>query len=315
MKQLRVMLFLALFLFLPVLPAYAEPDEAPANLGDAGAFHDAEEETLTVVYCDEKIPCENAAICSGDVTYLPLREVLNAYGLDVSWAVGEAEDKVILSAGSDRFQLLVDLDACEAYGSDKRVYTLKHEDSILYLPVSFYTDVVNCKTSWDVEASVLTLNDSAKKKEAAIFNPSNGGISYHKLINLPAYVRTAAPAPVVSRSSGSSYRQNDAHASSGGTIFERGVASYYGAKFHGRRTSSGEAYDKNAYTAAHKTLPFGTRVRVTALWNQKSVIVRINDRGPYTHGRVIDLSTAAARDLGMLSKGLGQVTLEVVSYP
>ncbi|MBP3626243.1 MAG: septal ring lytic transglycosylase RlpA family protein, partial [Peptococcaceae bacterium] len=85
--------------------------------------------------------------------------------------------------------------------------------------------------------------------------------------------------------------------------------------FHGRRTASGERYDKNAFTAAHKTLPFGTIVRVTAEWNQKSVEVRITGRGPFKKGRVIDLSTAAAAELGMLSKGVGDVTLVVVAWP
>lgn len=79
--------------------------------------------------------------------------------------------------------------------------------------------------------------------------------------------------------------------------------------------ASGETYNKNALTAAHKTLPFGTVVRVTAQWNQKSVDVRINDRGPYSHGRVIDLSTAAASQLGMTSRGVGEVTIQVISYP
>lgn len=94
-----------------------------------------------------------------------------------------------------------------------------------------------------------------------------------------------------------------------------GIASYYHRSFHGRKTASGEAYDKGRYTAAHKRLPFGTKVRVTSLATGRSVLVRINDRGPYVRGRIIDLSRRAARDLGMLTKGLLRVRLEVVKLP
>ena len=167
---------------------------------------------------------------------------------------------------------------------------------------------MNCGLVWNREQCLLTLNDKEKKEGTTIFNPTNGGISYIKVMNLPEYVKTAAPA--VSRSSGIQSR-----AAVTGEVFEQGVASYYGAKFHGRRTSSGEAYNKDGYTAAHKTLPFGTIVRVTAVWNQKSVDVKINDRGPFSHGRVIDISTAAAREIGMISKGIGHVQLQVVFYP
>lgn len=78
-----------------------------------------------------------------------------------------------------------------------------------------------------------------------------------------------------------------------------GVASWYGNKFHGRRTANGERYNMHAYTAAHKSLPFGTILRVTNLDNDKSILVRVNDRGPYVRGRVIDLSRAAAEEIGV----------------
>jgi peptidoglycan lytic transglycosylase len=92
---------------------------------------------------------------------------------------------------------------------------------------------------------------------------------------------------------------------------ETGLASWYGAKHHGRRTASGERFDQKALTAAHPTLPWGSIVRVTSLANGKSVDVRINDRGPFIKGRIIDLSRAAARALGMA--GLMQVQLEVLT--
>jgi rare lipoprotein A len=91
------------------------------------------------------------------------------------------------------------------------------------------------------------------------------------------------------------------------------MASYYGDSLHGRRTASGERFDMHALTAAHRTLPFGTRVEVTNLENGRSVVVRINDRGPFVEGRVIDLSQAAARELRFLGHGTTRVRLKVLN--
>jgi rare lipoprotein A len=95
----------------------------------------------------------------------------------------------------------------------------------------------------------------------------------------------------------------------------RGWASWYGPGFHGNRSASGERYNQNALTAAHRSLPFGTRVRVTNLNTGVSVIVRINDRGPFIRGRIIDLSAAAARTIGMMGSGVAPVTIEVLGPP
>src|SRR5689334_19420754 len=92
-----------------------------------------------------------------------------------------------------------------------------------------------------------------------------------------------------------------------------GVASYYGWPYHGRRTASGEIYDMRKMTAAHQTLPFGVSVRVTDLSNNRSVVVRINDRGPFKRGRIIDLSVAAAQQLGIIQKGSATVRVEVLA--
>lgn len=93
---------------------------------------------------------------------------------------------------------------------------------------------------------------------------------------------------------------------------ETGYASFYADRFHGKKTASGESYNKNLFTAAHRSLPFGTMVKVTRVDNQKSVVVRVNDRGPFVKGRVIDLSRAAARQLGMLQPGTTMVKLEIL---
>ena len=93
---------------------------------------------------------------------------------------------------------------------------------------------------------------------------------------------------------------------------QTGKASWYGARYHGRTTSSGEIFDKDAYTAAHLSLPFGTLVRVRNLTNDSSVIVRITDRGPFGRGRVIDVSEGAAHQLGLFDAGVAKVTVEVL---
>jgi rare lipoprotein A len=96
-----------------------------------------------------------------------------------------------------------------------------------------------------------------------------------------------------------------------GTVVE-GIASWYGPGFHGKKTSSGEVYNQDALTAAHAYWAFGTRVKVTFLATGKSVVVRINDRFPSHKGRAIDLSRGAARAVGLIGPGTGQVRLEVV---
>jgi rare lipoprotein A len=93
---------------------------------------------------------------------------------------------------------------------------------------------------------------------------------------------------------------------------QEGVASYYADEFHGRQTANGETFDMHAMTAAHCTLPFNTRVRVTNLDNGRSVVVRINDRGPFVKNRIIDLSYGAARAVGMIGSGTARVRLEVL---
>ena len=97
----------------------------------------------------------------------------------------------------------------------------------------------------------------------------------------------------------------------------RGKAVYYGGKWHGRKTASGERFNKNAMTAAHRKLPFGTKVRVTNLSNGRSVVLRINDRGPFgkDRSRIIDVSEGAARKLDFIRSGWTRVTIEILESP
>jgi rare lipoprotein A len=91
---------------------------------------------------------------------------------------------------------------------------------------------------------------------------------------------------------------------------EVGLASFYGDEFHGRRTASGSRYDKHALTCAHPSAPFGTRLRVTDLETGRSVVVTVNDRGPFAPGRIVDLSLAAAKRLGIVRRGLARVRVD-----
>ncbi|MBO1530203.1 septal ring lytic transglycosylase RlpA family protein [Psychrobacter sp. F1192] len=96
---------------------------------------------------------------------------------------------------------------------------------------------------------------------------------------------------------------------------QTGLASWYGRKFHGRKTASGETFDMNALTAAHRSLPLNCYVKVTNKTNGKSVVVKVNDRGPFTGNRVLDLSYGAAKRLGITNKGVGNVSIERVDGP
>lgn len=94
--------------------------------------------------------------------------------------------------------------------------------------------------------------------------------------------------------------------------YEEGIAAYYSDVFQGKKTASGALYDKNKLTGAHKKLPFGTKVKVTNLQNNKSVVVTINDRGPYSKDRIIDLSRAAAEKIALIKVGISKVKMEVI---
>lgn len=98
-------------------------------------------------------------------------------------------------------------------------------------------------------------------------------------------------------------------------VGDSGLASWYGEECQGNPTASGEIYDMNELTAAHRTLPLGTKLRVTNLRNNRSLVVRVNDRGPFIHNRLLDVSREAAWRLGFMGSGLARVRTEVVSYP
>lgn len=117
---------------------------------------------------------------------------------------------------------------------------------------------------------------------------------------------------LIASSCGVIRRSSPPELSGSGRIIGSGIASWYGPNFHGKLTANGERYNMNDYTAAHKTLPFNTMVRVDNVENGKSVVVRINDRGPYIDNRIIDLSRKAAREIDMIGTGTTSVRLSVM---
>lgn len=128
---------------------------------------------------------------------------------------------------------------------------------------------------------------------------------------LCAFADASSPAPLSDELS-ATLDAEDAVFASETQLIGAGRASYYADKFDGRRTASGEIFDQDELTAAHRTLPMGSLVKVTCEKTGRSVTVRVNDRGPFTGSRVIDVSKAAARELGMLNAGLTEVTLELL---
>lgn len=224
--------------------------------------------------------------------YLPLRDLLECYGITISWA-HEADKKVILTTGGNqKYELIFAADKQELlldYASHP--YVLVNET--LYLPIEFYQDILNCAVEYDSSSKTLVIDEA---RPPADIDEAEWK-SYKELRNIPVYQKTEK----VKKEAEATY-----------TYYQEGYASWYGKAFQNRRTSSGEAFDVNKLTAAHRDLPFGTKVRVTALYNGQSVIVTINDRGPSRRDRVIDLSQSAARAIGLESKGVGLVKIEIV---
>ncbi|MDX9873133.1 MAG: septal ring lytic transglycosylase RlpA family protein [Clostridia bacterium] len=214
------------------------------------------------------------ALLAGDEVYFPLRSILNAFGAEIAW--DQTTSAALILTEEKDYLLNLNLSDLTAALSNEQVFTLKMNDSRTYIPVRLLAAILNSNISWDEPTATLTALEIPG--EATVFK------------NLPA-----APA----------YKVIDTFT---------GVASWYGGKFHGRKTNCGEIFDENDLTAAHRTLPFNTFVRVTFLETNKSTIVRINDRGPHVAGRVLDLSKAAAAAIGLKAHGLGTIRAEVLEY-
>jgi len=128
--------------------------------------------------------------------------------------------------------------------------------------------------------------------------------TYRRLLRWVGFVQIIL---IILLSAGCAFNKNN-----GNVKIQKGLASWYGPKFHGKMTASGERYNMNKLTAAHRTIPFGTRVKVTHLKTKRSVVVRINDRGPFVKGRIIDLSRKAAKKIGLIEEGVARVIIEIL---
>ena len=138
-------------------------------------------------------------------------------------------------------------------------------------------------------------------------SPADGAAAISAAASAETSGTTVTPLPAPDKASASCKNSDRSQA------LDHGKASWYGPRFHGRTTANGERYDMHQLTAAHKSLPFGTLVKVCHLLSGRSVVVRINDRGPYIKGRVIDLSKAAAHKIGIRHRGVGRVVVLPVS--
>ncbi len=191
-----------------------------------------------------------------------------------------------------------------------------------------YTRAAPQKTSSQKKTSHPTVASSSKKSKPVPAKPSQTKSPYShnpKKGNTSAAtapkkkdveIRTAS-APEMRFPSGPSLTQSDEAIretlnSSGYRFYQKGKASYYSDKLHGRKTANGERYNKKALTAAHRKLPFNTKVKVTNARTKQSVVVRINDRGPFVKGRVIDVSRAAAEQIGLIKSGIADVVVEIL---
>jgi len=134
----------------------------------------------------------------------------------------------------------------------------------------------------------------------------------HRPFTAAAFVLLVTVAGATAHGTESSHAKSDPHAPKTHKWIQTGKASWYGRRFQGHRTASGEAFDLNMLTCAHRTLPIGTLLRVTNLTNRRSIMVRVNDRGPVGAGLIVDLSYAAARSLGFNGRGRAHVRLERV---
>lgn len=152
----------------------------------------------------------------------------------------------------------------------------------------------------------LAASTAAPADPAATFVDASASAAMTELVPLQPALDTTATSPALPAT------ETFAPSAPVETVVGQGSASYYADRFEGRRTASGERFDNDELTAAHRTLPFGTKVRVTNVASGRSVVVRINDRGPFTRGRMIDVSRAAADQLGLVARGHGTVELAVI---
>lgn len=217
------------------------------------------------------------AIVEEGHTLVPMRPILEALGADVRWS----PDTNTAIGTREGVELQLPIGSTHPTVNGRSVFAgvpIKLLDGMTYMPLHLVAQSFEEELTWDDKTQTVTISCHEKEHEKK-----------EQFVNEEPFKTEA-----------------------NNTVYEqKGQASWYGAKFHGRKTSSGEIFNMNKNTAAHRTLPFGTEVKVTFLKTGKSVLVKINDRGPHIANRIIDLSKNAADCLGLTSYGCGEVTISM----
>lgn len=224
---------------------------------------------------------EDAAAKDGAQAFVPVRDAMALFGVDIRWEQVNT-CKLVFTANGQSLEAAVD-QANHTVSTDAGTFTYENKDGRISLPLSFYETILS--NVW------VQYNAKTGSLQESLYDASQPvGVR-----NMPVYQQEVAT-PVETA-----------------TYYESGIATWYGPALNGNYTASGEIFNMYDYTAAHKYLPFGTRVRVTNQNNGRSVVVRITDRGPFAPGRVIDLSLQAAQDIDIVSSGVAPVTLEILN--
>lgn len=255
----------------------------------AGQTKAAQKEILEIPFQDKTVVSQN------NDDFYQVRDVLEHTDIKVKYIDNEQRVKLVFTDKNGSSEAPLAIDAKKVY-TGKGAFPYVHKDGKLYFNRGFYKTILHgSNPQWFQFRKALRLYENKP--------------SHYLVGNLQPYkeepkVQTVAPAVQLAAPA--------AKPAVTYTPVETGQATWYGSALHGNLTASGERFNMYDLTAAHKTLPFGTRVRVTNLANGSSVIVRITDRGPFAPGRIIDLSYAAAGQVGIISSGVAPVRLDIV---
>lgn len=290
-RVIRDMNFKKVIVFISLLAILLNPIYISAN------------EAIFVNYVKKDIVVQNAH------RYYPFKPVLDKLKIKSKVERTGSVTKIVLTEGSKTYQITLDEEAQLAYTPKGQFSYIVNNNRIGFTSNFYATMLKESNLSWHSKTNALSIYEK-KPKGALLINLEEykseaEDLTVKKPVVLPnpAPVQSVVPAPAPPSTSTSTPSY---------VPYEKGQATWYGAALHGNFTASGERFDMNALTAAHKTLPFGTKVKVTNLNNKSSIVVRITDRGPFAPGRVIDLSQAAAEKIDMLSAGVVPVQLEIL---
>lgn len=244
-------------------------------------------------------------------TLVPMRSFFEVMGAEVEWC----NEERVASAYRDGVEISIPVDSYtpEVNGAEVQIeVSAEIVGGRTFVPLRFAAECFGCDVNWDEEKMAVAIHENGEETGVFAVDEEPAAEDAAESEN-----ETEDPAGDDPEEKEEEEKETEPSTSDTGeeqqwqvVSTQKGEASWYGSKFHGRGTASGETFDMYDYTAAHRTLPFNTRVRVTLLETDREVKVRINDRGPHIESRIIDLSKAAAEAIGL--SGVGQVKLEVL---